>query len=232
MIYNILLIVQILVALGIIGLVLIQHGKGADAGAAFGGGSSGTVFGSAGAGSFLSRATAVLAAVFFANSLALAWIVSHSTGEAGSLVDSVMPTPTTKVEAPVSDVPGGTVVPQQSVPVTSDVPTSDVPPQPKPTASDGIPVVPTTAQPPAKVEAAVEEQPVAKPKPVEVEAKAPPPPNASSESVTPDASTNVELVPATKTQDDVKNSAPTTEAAVVSPGNAEVKPNPAGDVPQ
>ncbi len=184
MIYNILLIVQILVALGIIGLVLIQHGKGADAGAAFGGGSSGTVFGSAGAGSFLSRATAVLAAVFFANSLALAWIVSHSTGEAGSLVDSVTPT---KIEVPVSDVPGGTAVPQQAVPVTSDVPTSDVLQQPKPTTGNSTPIVPTTAPVPAKVEAA----------------EAPPLPNVSSE-----------LEPATKTQDDVKKAA--TPAPVIS----------------
>jgi preprotein translocase subunit SecG len=77
LIYNILLIAQIIVALAIIGLVLIQHGKGADAGAAFGGGSSGTVFGSRGSSNFLSRSTGVLAAVFFANSLALAWLVAH-----------------------------------------------------------------------------------------------------------------------------------------------------------
>ena len=228
MIYNILLIIQIIVALSIIGLVLIQHGKGADAGAAFGGGSSGTVFGSAGAGNFLSRATAILAAVFFANSLALAWIVSHSTGEAGSLVDSVTPTPTTKIEAPVSDVPGGTAVPQQAVPVTSDVPTGDVPQQPKPTTSNSTPTVPTTAPVPAKVEA-VEEQSVAKPKSVEAtEAEASPPPTAS------------------KIQDDVKKATTTpssviskpepttTESATVSPESEStaVKPKPAEDVPQ
>ncbi len=55
MLYNVLLIIQIMVALGIIGLVLIQHGKGADAGAAFGGGASGTVFGSRGSGNFLTK---------------------------------------------------------------------------------------------------------------------------------------------------------------------------------
>lgn len=77
LIYNILLIAQIIIALSIIGLVLIQHGKGADAGAAFGGGSSGTVFGSRGSGNFLSRSTGILAAIFFANSLALAWLVAH-----------------------------------------------------------------------------------------------------------------------------------------------------------
>lgn len=91
MLYNILLIVQIIVSVSIIGLVLIQHGKGADAGAAFGSGSSGTVFGSRGAGNFLSRTTGILAALFFANSLGLAWIVAHKP-ETTSLVDSMAPT--------------------------------------------------------------------------------------------------------------------------------------------
>lgn len=69
---QILLIVHVVVCLGIIGLVLIQHGKGADAGAAFGSGASGTVFGSGGSGSFLTRLTAVFATGFFITSLALA----------------------------------------------------------------------------------------------------------------------------------------------------------------
>lgn len=67
-------VVHVLAALGLIGLVLIQHGKGADAGASFGGGGSQTVFGSAGSANFLTRATAVLAAVFFVTSLGLAWL--------------------------------------------------------------------------------------------------------------------------------------------------------------
>lgn len=109
MLYNIMLVVQILVALGIIGLVLIQHGKGADAGAAFGGGASGTVFGSKGSGNFLTKLTSVLAAVFFANSLMLAWIVSHPDNIGGDA--SIVPTAITetidkKADAPV-DVPGG-----------------------------------------------------------------------------------------------------------------------------
>jgi len=89
MLYNILLIVQILVALSIIGLVLIQHGKGADAGAAFGGGASGTVFGSKGSGNFLTKLTTILAVVFFSNSLMLAWLVAHPDGTTGS---SIVPT--------------------------------------------------------------------------------------------------------------------------------------------
>ncbi|MEE9309735.1 MAG: preprotein translocase subunit SecG [Cocleimonas sp.] len=86
MLYNVMLIIQILVSLGIIGLVLIQHGKGADAGAAFGGGASGTVFGSKGSGSFLTRLTGILAAVFFANSLMLAWLVAHPEGAEGKSI--------------------------------------------------------------------------------------------------------------------------------------------------
>lgn len=104
MIYNILLIVQIVVALAIISLVLVQHGKGADAGAAFGGGASGTVFGSRGAANFLSRSTAVLALVFFINSMALAWLVSNAGNEAGSsIVDTL---PAKPLEEVLSDVPG------------------------------------------------------------------------------------------------------------------------------
>ena len=68
---NILIIVHVLVALGIIGLVLLQHGKGADVGAAFGSGASGSLFGATGSANFLSRATAILAAVFFLTSLGL-----------------------------------------------------------------------------------------------------------------------------------------------------------------
>ena len=70
---NIVLAVQILTALGMIGLILIQHGKGADMGAAFGSGSSGSLFGASGSANFLSRTTAVLAAVFFVATLALAY---------------------------------------------------------------------------------------------------------------------------------------------------------------
>lgn len=79
MLYNILLIVQIVVSAGIIVLVLMQQGKGADAGAAFGSGASGTVFGSQGSANFLSRTTAILATVFFLNSIALAFLASGRT---------------------------------------------------------------------------------------------------------------------------------------------------------
>jgi preprotein translocase subunit SecG len=70
------LVAHLLVAAGICGFVLLQHGKGADMGAAFGSGSSGTVFGAAGSANFLSRTTAILAAVFFATSLGLTWFAT------------------------------------------------------------------------------------------------------------------------------------------------------------
>jgi len=75
MIYTILVVVQVVVAISLVGLILIQHGKGADAGAAFGSGASGTVFGSQGSANFLSRSTAALATVFFVISLSLAYLV-------------------------------------------------------------------------------------------------------------------------------------------------------------
>jgi preprotein translocase subunit SecG len=73
----ILLVLHVLVAVALIALVLLQHGKGADVGAAFGSGASGTIFGARGSASFLSRTTAALAALFFANSLALAYLASE-----------------------------------------------------------------------------------------------------------------------------------------------------------
>ena len=80
------LMVHVFLAIGIIGLVLLQRGKGADAGTAFGAGASGTVFGARGAANFLSRTTAVFAALFFVTSLGLAWIGSQ-TSEPTSLLD-------------------------------------------------------------------------------------------------------------------------------------------------
>ncbi|HEC20426.1 MAG TPA: preprotein translocase subunit SecG [Gammaproteobacteria bacterium] len=93
-----LLAVHILVAIAVIGLVLIQHGKGADAGAAFGagaaGGVSGSVFGAQGASNFLSRSTAILATIFFLTSLSMAYLSRGGNTAPTSLMD--------KVEAPAS----------------------------------------------------------------------------------------------------------------------------------
>lgn len=77
LLYSLLMIADVLLAIGMSALILLQHGRGADAGAAFGSGSSGTVFGARGSASFLSRVTAVFAALFFVNSAMLAYLASH-----------------------------------------------------------------------------------------------------------------------------------------------------------
>jgi preprotein translocase subunit SecG len=87
--FTVILIVDVIVALCIIGLVLLQHGKGADVGAAFGGGSSGSLFGATGSANFLSRTTAVLAAIFFITTFALAYFVTHRPRVGGGVMDTV-----------------------------------------------------------------------------------------------------------------------------------------------
>lgn len=122
---SILVVVHLLLAIGLVGLVLIQHGKGADMGAAFGSGASATVFGSAGAGNFLSRATAVLAALFFVTSLVLAYFAMQ-TGEQESLIQAEAAAPVAVEDSVLGDVPavpGNDVVPgatESDVPVVPD----------------------------------------------------------------------------------------------------------------
>lgn len=107
------LIAHTLIALLIIVLVLLQRGKGADAGAAFGAGASGTVFGARGSASFFSRATAVCATLFFVSSLALAYLSSQASSAPDSLLENapVVETapneevPAISEETPVSDLP-------------------------------------------------------------------------------------------------------------------------------
>ena len=82
---QVIIIIHVVIALAIIGLILLQQGKGADMGASFGSGSSQTVFGGAGGGNVLTQATAVLAALFFATSLALAVVAKNYAGSAGML---------------------------------------------------------------------------------------------------------------------------------------------------
>lgn len=106
MLYSVLVAIDVLLAIGIIGLVLIQQGKGADVGAAFGSGASGTVFGARGSTSFLTRTTAILVALFFINSLSLAYLASHrpvtesviSTTEEVEVMPSAESVPETEVE--------------------------------------------------------------------------------------------------------------------------------------
>src|SRR5258706_12112097 len=85
---NIVIGMHVLVALVIIGLVLLQHGKGADMGSGFGGGSSGSLFGATGSANFLSRATAVLATIFFLTSLGLAYLATNKPRATGGVLDA------------------------------------------------------------------------------------------------------------------------------------------------
>ena len=97
---NIIIVVHILVALAIIGLVLLQHGKGADMGSGFGGGASSSLFGATGSANFLSRTTAVLATIFFLSSLGLAYFATTKPREGGGVMDRVPATKSeTKTEA-------------------------------------------------------------------------------------------------------------------------------------
>ena len=118
------IVVHVLIAMAIIGLVLLQHGKGADMGSGFGGGASGSLFGATGSANFLSRSTAVLAAVFFASSLGLAYLATTKPREAGSVVDRApaaqpkaeAPKPEPKNEKPQGAEPGAPAPAQKSVP--------------------------------------------------------------------------------------------------------------------
>lgn len=109
-----LLVLQIVVAIALIAIVLIQHGKGADMGASFGGGSSQTLFGARGSATFLSRVTAALATVFFATSLALAYLSAHHSPIA-SVTATVRPPAITAPAAPATVPPVGASLP--SLPV-------------------------------------------------------------------------------------------------------------------
>jgi preprotein translocase subunit SecG len=99
------LVIHVVLAIGVIGLVLIQHGKGADAGAAFGSGASATVFGARGSASFLTRATTLLAALFFVTSIFLFYLAANRDAAIRSVTDS----PSVVIEAPTNtgDLPGG-----------------------------------------------------------------------------------------------------------------------------
>ena len=85
---TIILTVQMLTAMGMIGLILVQHGKGADMGAAFGSGASGSLFGTSGSANFLSRTTAILATIFFVCTLALAYFGNLRPSTSGSVLEN------------------------------------------------------------------------------------------------------------------------------------------------
>lgn len=123
-------VIQIISALVVIGLVLMQHGKGADMGAAFGSGASGSVFGATGSANFLSRATAGAAAAFFITTLMLAFVINGKARTSNSVMNS----------APAVTVPS---VPVDAVkPPTAPVAPSDAVPASAPAASSAAPAAP------------------------------------------------------------------------------------------
>lgn len=183
--YQAIIIIHILLGLGIIGLILMQQGKGADAGATFGGGASGSVFGAQGAASFLSRTTAILAAMFFVTSLGLAWI----NGNKGVAAD-LMTAPGVEKESPEAGLPnvdGANAVETLPVPQVDNkeavvkqpevaekpavVPSISAPIPPAPPAADATANKPAVeAVVPAKPETAIVEE-----KESELKTETPPP---------------------------------------------------------
>jgi preprotein translocase subunit SecG len=138
LILTIVLAVQMLTAIVMIGLVLVQHGKGADMGAAFGsGGGSGSLFGASGSANFLSRTTGVLAAVFFACTLALAYFGNAQPRATGSSVlegaAAVAPAPTASAATGAAQIPG------TSVPVNNSATAPSGPARP----ASGVGQIPT-----------------------------------------------------------------------------------------
>lgn len=114
--FQVLIVFHVLLAIGIVVFVLLQQGKGAEMGAAFGSGASGTVFGAQGSASFLSRTTAVLAALFFITSLSLAYFSDFQSGKKKDIIDVLK-------SGEVPPVPQA----QEPVPATSDMPVTDAP---------------------------------------------------------------------------------------------------------
>lgn len=114
--FNLIVVVQVLSALAIIGLVLMQHGKGADMGAAFGSGASGSLFGASGSSNFMSKSTAVAAVLFFSATLGLSFLQTHSsTGVSGGVMDKVAaPAP-----APAAPAGGAAAIPSTTAPAAA-----------------------------------------------------------------------------------------------------------------
>jgi preprotein translocase subunit SecG len=124
MIEILILLVHVIAAIGVIGLVLLQHGKGADMGAAFGSGSSGSLFGSSGSANFLSRTTAVLAAVFFLTSMGLTYVTSHKPQQSSVMDSHKTEQPATQ---PPAQAPAATGKPAESAPADGGSKAKDIP---------------------------------------------------------------------------------------------------------
>jgi preprotein translocase subunit SecG len=142
MLHTLIVVIQVLSAIGVIALVLLQHGKGADAGASFGSGASQTVFGSAGSGNFLTHSTAICALIFFSASLGLAHLNKKAVSTMGALdFEKVAQPQPIATSTPASDLPA---LPAGSA-ATSDlpVPNSDARVAPDATAVSDTKVAPS-----------------------------------------------------------------------------------------
>lgn len=162
MIEQLILIAHVLLSVAIIGLILLQHGKGADAGASFGGGASQTVFGSAGSGNFLTRSTALLAALFFVSSFGLTIVAKDKLGGGSVNLEEIAEQLQTQQvpddgEVPVVEEPetGAEDIPMTESEMPQDVPSVE-------SAEETVDSVPETGDIPAgSAEAQMEEQPEA-----------------------------------------------------------------------
>jgi preprotein translocase subunit SecG len=152
---TILIVFHLFLAAGLIGLILIQHGKGADMGAAFGSGASGTVFGAKGSASFLTRLTAGLATLFFITSMAMAYFAAQRDDKVDFL--GQLQTPTAEVQTQ----------PQADVPPVPAPATSDMPPVPVAEQAGEVPAVSVVPAEQSAVPAAEGEKPQAAGAPVE-----------------------------------------------------------------
>ncbi|MFM0038995.1 preprotein translocase subunit SecG [Paraburkholderia strydomiana] len=125
---TLIIVVQLLSALGVIGLVLLQHGKGADMGAAFGSGASGSLFGATGSANFLSRTTAVLAAVFFVTTLALTYLGAYRSKPSAGLLGAAVTAPAAPTATPAASAPvAGSAALPASPASPASVPATGVP---------------------------------------------------------------------------------------------------------
>jgi preprotein translocase subunit SecG len=123
MLHTIVLVIHVLAAMSIIGLVLLQRGKGADAGTGFGAGASGTVFGARGSANFLSHTTGVLVTIFFGTSLALAYLSSNRTAPSSLLDSAPVQEPAPAAPAPsIGELPQR---PAEPAPPAGDAPSSN-----------------------------------------------------------------------------------------------------------
>jgi preprotein translocase subunit SecG len=143
---TILIVFHLFLAVGLIGLILIQHGKGADMGAAFGSGASGTVFGAKGSGSFLTRLTAGMATLFFITSMVMAYFASQRDDNANVLDGLGLPAAVEEQSMPQTDIP----------PVPATDTSSDMPPVAAEEAVSEVPAAPMA--PPAEAPVAPQEE--------------------------------------------------------------------------